>query len=83
MKWGDKFVEGNVYKITFGRLIPNMGAYRATDHPYKMFLIEKSSVVSCEISKISRWGLSLKNSEEVRRIGCQSDYLLGMCIGFF
>lgn len=69
VKWGDKFVEGNAYKIIFGRLIPNMGAYRATQHPYKMLLIEKTMVVPCEISKIPRWGLSLNNSEQVKAIG--------------
>ncbi|XP_057444946.1 replication factor A protein 1-like [Lotus japonicus] len=76
IKWGDKFEEGNAYKITFGRLIPNMGGYRATQHPYKMLLIENSLVSVCEISEIPRWGLSLRDSEQVRAMGVKSDYLI-------
>ncbi|XP_057437325.1 uncharacterized protein LOC130729558 isoform X2 [Lotus japonicus] len=75
-KWGDQFVEGNAYKITFGRLIPNMGGYRATEHAYKMLFIENTSVMACEVSEIPRWGLSLKNSAQVNEMGVQSDYLL-------
>ncbi|XP_057445132.1 replication protein A 70 kDa DNA-binding subunit E-like isoform X2 [Lotus japonicus] len=78
LKWGDKFIEGNVYKITFGRLIPNMGGYRATEHPYKIFFIDNTTVVQCENTEIPMWGLSLKNSDQVRAVSGQADHLVGL-----
>ncbi|XP_057444672.1 replication protein A 70 kDa DNA-binding subunit C-like [Lotus japonicus] len=76
VKWGQTFMEGNVYKITFGRLVPNLGPFRATEHPFKILLNHDSIVVPCENTLIPMWGLSLKNSEQVNMACGRSDCLV-------
>lgn len=87
VKWGQTFMEGNVYKITFGRLVPNLGPFRATEHPFKILLNHDSIVVPCENTLIPMWGLSLKNSEQVNMACGRSDCLVGknikMCDKFY
>lgn len=76
-RWSGKFMEGIVYKITTCHLIPNLGSYRATEHPYRMIFTGKTKVVPSESSSIPMWGLTLKTYEQVHAPDVQTDYLVG------
>lgn len=51
-KWSEQFVEGNVYLITFFHLIPNLGAYRPTDHAFRILFKPKTKIMPAESSTI-------------------------------
>lgn len=78
-KWGEQFVEGNVYIITFFHLIPNLGAYRPTDHAFRILFNPKTKIIPAESSIIPRWGFSLKDSAQLNDDGFQTEYLVGGC----
>ncbi|XP_057419428.1 replication protein A 70 kDa DNA-binding subunit C-like [Lotus japonicus] len=75
-KWGEQFVEGNVYIITFFHLIPNLGAYRPTDHAFRILFNPKTKIIPAESSIIPRWGFSLKDSSQLNDDGFQTEYLV-------
>lgn len=68
-KWSEQFVEGNVYLITFFHLIPNLGAYRPTDHAFRILFKPKTKIMPAESSTIPRWRFSFKDSAELNGEG--------------
>lgn len=66
----DKIVEGEVYKMAYFGVVPNLGSYRSTVHDYKLVFQMKTKIQKAESSTIPLYGLSftkcadLKNSRE-------------------
>lgn len=77
-KFRRDIVEGNVYKITSFTVVDNNGAYRATDHEFKILFNSKTRVQIDQCDSILRLGLTLKDTSEIQITMGESDFLIGL-----
>ncbi|GAU39036.1 hypothetical protein TSUD_59920 [Trifolium subterraneum] len=73
----NKFVEGQVYKMSYFSVTPSVGGYRTTTHPYKLLFQMKTKVLSYDSAVIPLYGLSLSSVSEVCSHVVDYDNLVG------
>lgn len=73
-KFRSEFSEGGV---TYFGVFENSGAFRASDHEFKIFFNLRTRVVPESSDVIPTIGLSLKNSADIEATLGESDFLIG------
>ncbi|XP_057426153.1 uncharacterized protein LOC130719551 [Lotus japonicus] len=76
-KFRGELVEGSVYRITYFNVISNSGAFRATEHGFKIVFNSRTKVVPDSGETIPTIGLSLKHCAEIGMTLGESDFLIG------
>ncbi|KAJ1381660.1 hypothetical protein SESBI_44939 [Sesbania bispinosa] len=66
--------------MAYFSVIENVGAYRATNHEFKLLFQPRTRVIPTESEIISRFGLDVKSSEQIRETNGQSDYLFDFIV---
>jgi hypothetical protein len=78
-----KIQEGEVYQMSCFAVIPQVGYYRATLHPYKLLFQIKTQVQPFKGSDICKYGLSLTSLANVCSHNHDYKFLVGeFCISY-
>lgn len=73
----DKIVEGEVYKMAYFGVVPNLGSYRSTVHDYKLVFQMKTKIQKAESSTIPLYGLSFTKCADLKNSREESVFLVG------
>ncbi|XP_057417661.1 replication protein A 70 kDa DNA-binding subunit C-like [Lotus japonicus] len=71
-------VEGNIYRISFFSVVPNVGVYKVSQHEFKILSNNRTRIVPDESSLIPMHGFLFMNSAEIARTMNESEYLIGL-----
>jgi len=73
----DKIVEGEVYKMAYFGVIPNLESYRSAVHDYKLVFQMKTKIQKSESSTIPLYGLSFTKCADLKNSREEFVYLVG------
>ncbi|CAJ2643058.1 unnamed protein product [Trifolium pratense] len=79
----NKLKEGEVYKLSNFDVVPVVGFYRTTLHPYKLIFRSNTKVQNFASSDIPILGFSFTDLAEVASYSVNYDYLIGNFDDFF
>ncbi|XP_057425548.1 replication protein A 70 kDa DNA-binding subunit C-like [Lotus japonicus] len=71
-----EIVEGNIYRITYFAVVPNLGVYKAARHEFKIIFNSRTKIVPEESNLIPLYGFAFMNSAEISDIMGESEHLI-------
>lgn len=71
-----EIVEGNICKITYFSVVPNLGVYKAAKHEFKIIFNSRTKIVPEESDLIPLYGFDFMNSAEIAHTNGESENLI-------
>ncbi|XP_057452543.1 uncharacterized protein LOC130744368 [Lotus japonicus] len=71
-----EIVEGNIYRITYFAVVPNLGVYKAARHEFKIIFNSRTKIVPEESNLIPLYGFAFMNSAEISDTMGESEHLI-------
>jgi hypothetical protein len=73
----DRLVEGEVYRMSFFSVLPNVGPLLCTSHPFKLLFHSRTLVCPADAFSIPFYGLSLMSGIDISCVEGERPCLVG------